>query len=284
MARQALGKGLDALIPSTKGSAGRAKGAAEINIGEIKANPRQPRKTFAPEKLDELIRSVKEKGVLAPLLVRETGRGYELIAGERRFIAAQRAGLRTVPVIIKNVNSIEQLEIGLIENIQRQDLNPVEEAEAYRQLMEGMRLTQEQLADKLGKSRAAVTNTCRILRLPGQVQEHIKTGDLSTGHAKVLLGVEDAGRLKILAELAVRRGFSVREVEREIKKGAGKSSGSKAKGTGVVSDIRGIEEKLKHKFGTKSVVRGGLKKGSIVIEYYSGEELERILDILDIRL
>ena len=193
-------------------------GILHISVSDIRANPNQPRKTFSSEKMDELIRSIKEKGIIEPVIVKEAGEKYELVVGERRFIAATRAGLKSVPAIIKNVSTVEQFEIALIENIHREDLNPVEEALAYKSLMEGMRLTQEELADKLGRNRATVANLLRILKLPRPVQDYIVSGEISTGHAKVLLGIEDASRIKAMCEQIVKRGLSVRDLEAMIDK------------------------------------------------------------------
>lgn len=282
MTRQALGKGLDALIPGAKRNIDVKKGVVDINIKDIKTNPYQPRKTFSPEKLEELIKSVKEKGIIEPIIVKEIADNkYELIVGERRFIAAQRAGLQTVPAIIKNVSSVEQLEIALIENIHREDLNPVEEAYAYKQLMEGMHFTQEQLADKIGKNRATVANILRILNLPDSVKKRIISGELTLGHAKVLLSIEDENRQKALCEQIVKYNLSVRDLEKILK------SGKKAKLKTVVNSIaefKTIEEKLKYFFGTKVRIKGKYKKGKIEIEYYSKEEFERILELLKIQI
>ncbi len=282
MTRQALGKGLDALIPGAKKNIEVKKGIIDINIKDIKTNPYQPRKTFSPEKLEELIKSVKEKGVIEPIIVKEIADNkYELVVGERRFIAAQRAGLQTVPAIIKNVSSVEQLEIALIENIHREDLNPVEEAFAYKQLMEGMHFTQEQLADKLGKNRATVANVLRILNLPAAVKDRIVSGDLSLGHAKVLLSIEDVGKQKALCEQAVKHNLSVRDLEKILKSDKKVKSGAKVN---EVPEFRAIEDKLKHFFGTKVKIKGKHKKGKIEIEYYSKEEFERILELLNVQI
>jgi ParB family transcriptional regulator, chromosome partitioning protein len=281
MARQALGKGLEALIPGAKKIQDGKSGIMHINVSDIRANPNQPRKTFSSEKMDELIRSIKEKGIIEPIIVKEAGDKYELVVGERRFIAATRAGLKSVPAIIKNVSTIEQFEIALIENIQREDLNPVEEALAYKSLMEGMRLTQEEFADKIGKNRATVANLLRILKLPRTVQDYIMSGDISTGHAKVLLGIEDVSKLKAMCEQIVKRGLSVRDLEAFLnKEKKDRPAGTKAD----ISEMRGIEEKLKHLFGTKVKVKGSYKKGRVEIEYYSQEDLERILETLNIKL
>jgi ParB family chromosome partitioning protein len=282
MARQALGKGLEALIPGSrsKASSVQAKGASEISINDIRANPNQPRKRFAPEKLEELIKSVRAKGVIEPLIVKEVGNKYELIAGERRFIAAQRAGLKSVPVVIKNVSPAEQLEIGLIENIMRQDLNPVEEALAFKNLMESYKCTQEELSDRIGTNRANVANVIRVLKLPAEIQQYIINEELTLGHAKVLLGVEDKGKQRQLADQTVRKGLSVRDLEALLEKSPAKKSGAKQQAS---AEMKSIENKMKLHFGTKVSIKGNYKKGTIVIEYYNSEDFERITEIMRIK-
>jgi len=282
MARQALGKGLEALIPGSrsKASSAPARGSLEISINDIRANPNQPRKRFAPEKLEELIKSVKSRGVIEPLIVKETGNKYELIAGERRFIAAQRAGLKVVPVIIKNVSPAEQLEIGLIENIMRQDLNPVEEAFAFKNLMESYKCTQEELSDRIGINRANVANIIRVLKLPAEIQQYIINEELSLGHAKVLLGVEDRVKQRQLADQTVRKGLSVRDLEAMLEKSPSKKSGAKQQAS---AEMKSIENKMKLHFGTKVSIKGSYKKGTIVIEYYNSEDFERITEIMRIK-
>jgi ParB family chromosome partitioning protein len=282
MTRQALGKGLEALIPGAKKAQDAGKnGVLKVSVADIKANPNQPRKTFSSEGMEELIKSVKEKGILQPIILKEAGDKYEIIAGERRFIAAARAGLKAVPAIIMNVSSIEALEIAVIENVQREDLNQIEEANGYKILMDGMHLTQEQLADKLGKNRSTVTNILRLLKLPKPVQDYLIRGEIEPGHAKVLLGIDDAGKMRAMCEQVVKRGMSVRDLEKmlgrenKIKKGSTRAE---------VSEMRSIEGKMKHFFGTKVSVKGNYKKGKVEIEYYSQEDFERILEALDIRL
>src|ERR1035437_6767624 len=282
MARQALGKGLEALIPGSRSKASSApvRGSLEISINDIRANPNQPRKRFAPEKLEELIKSVKSRSVIEPLIVKETGNKYELIAGERRFIAAQRAGLKVVPVIIKNVSPAEQLEIGLIENIMRQDLNPVEEAFAFKNLMESYKCTQEELSDRIGINRANVANIIRVLKLPAEIQQYIINEELSLGHAKVLLGVEDRVKQRQLADQTVRKGLSVRDLEGILEKSPSKKSGAKQQAS---AEMKSIENKMKLHFGTKVSIKGSYKKGTIVIEYYNSEDFERITEIMRIK-
>ncbi len=281
MTRQALGKGLGALIPGAKNTQDAKSGVINVSVGDIKANPMQPRKTFTSERMEELIKSIKEKGIIVPVLLKETGDKYEIVAGERRFIAAARAGLKSIPAIIKNVSSMEQLEVALIENIHREDLNPVEEANAYKNLMEGMRLTQEDLADKLGRNRSTVANLLRLLKLPKQVLDRIVSGDISTGHAKVLLGIEDQSKTKVVCEQIIKRGMSVREAEAMLSK---EKKTKPARTKADISEMRAIEQKLKHFFGTQARVKGSYKKGKIEIEYYSQEDFERILEALNIKL
>ncbi len=284
MARQALGKGLGALIPTAKKNQPSVKAAAEeIEISEIRANPNQPRKTFTAEKLDELIKSVKKKGVITPIVVKDTGGKYEIIAGERRFIAAQRAGLKKIPVVIRNVSNTEQMELALIENIQREDLNPIEEAAAYKQLMEAKKLTQEELADELSKSRVYVANAVRLLKLSKPVQEMIVKGEITAGHAKVLLGIDDQVKQRIMAQAVVIKGLSVRDLEKALKKTKSTKT-SKSKPGSSLPELKSIENKMKLMFGTKVSVKGDYKKGKIELEYYSQEDLERILDVLRINL
>lgn len=282
MARQALGKGLGALIPTAKRNQAAVKAAAEeMDISEIRANPNQPRKTFTPEKLDELIKSVKKKGVITPIVVKDTGGKYEIIAGERRFLAAQRVGLKKIPVVVRNVSSTEQMELALIENIQREDLNPVEEAAAYRHLMDARKITQEELADELGKSRVYVANSVRLLKLAKSIQEMMVKGEITAGHAKVLLGIEDPAKQRVMAEAVVAKGLSVRDLEKALKKNKPVKS-SKLKAGSSLPELKSIENKMKIMLGTKVSVKGDYKKGKIEIEYYSQEDLERILDALRI--
>jgi ParB family chromosome partitioning protein len=285
MARQALGKGLSALIPASKARSGEAaaqKGIAEIAINDIKANPNQPRKHFTSEKMQELIESIKKNGVITPILIKEVGDKYELIAGERRFMAAQRAGLKLIPAVVKHVSSAQQLELGLVENLLREDLNPIEIALAYKNLMEEYKMTQEQIADKLGVNRASVANMVRMLKLPAEVQQYIVNGDLDLGHGKVLAGINDPGRQKALANLAVKKNLSVRELEALASKTDLKKSSPAKKQSSV--EMKRVEDKLKLHFGTKVSVKGDYKKGRLEIEYYNSEDFDRILEILKIHI
>ena len=216
MSKKGLGRGIGALIPGIDPADRERLGVVELEIGVIRPNPDQPRKEFDEVRLEELALSIKEHGIVQPILVRKVGDGYEIVAGERRWRAAQLAGLTKVPALVREFSDAERMEIALIENLQREDLNPMEEAEAYRTLMESFGLTQEALAQRLGRSRSQVANTLRLLQLPAQVQDEVRAGRLSMGHAKVLCGVEDPARVVALAEMVIAKGLSVRELEDEL--------------------------------------------------------------------
>ncbi|MCD4813652.1 ParB/RepB/Spo0J family partition protein [bacterium] len=288
MSRQALGKGLEALIPM-QGNIENAPSTyampAEITIENIFPNPFQPRLEFDPKELDELSASIKEKGIVQPVMVRPRQDGkFELVAGERRFRAAKLAGLSQIPVIVREVDDTECLEIALIENIQRSNLNAIEAALAYHQLMTKFSLTQEDMAKRVGKDRSSVANTLRLLKLPQSVQELVKKSRISEGHARALLTITDESMLERLAEKIVRDSLSVREAER-LAQGIRPEKAVKHKrvGRGDVKDphTRQLEEELRRKLGTqvKVMPRSG-QKGKIEIEYYSLEDLDRILALL----
>jgi ParB family transcriptional regulator, chromosome partitioning protein len=291
MAKQfGLGRGLEALIPGTdaedKGPGGAsAEGVRSLPLARLKANPDQPRRSFSEASLAELASSLRTHGLIQPILVEETGEGsFLIVAGERRFRAAKLAGLAEVPVIVRSFTPEKRLEIALIENVQREDLNPVEEAEAYRSLMAMGGRSQEEVADVVGKSRSAVANSLRLLRLPESVLAALRDGSLSAGHAKALLSVVDPARRDILFARVIAEGISVREAEagaQELNsprlsppRGAPRQERPKE------PEIREVEERLIEALGTKVSVKGGAKSGSIIIEYYSLEDLERILDRL----
>ena len=267
-----MGKGLDALIPD------KGDGILQLEIARILPGSQQPRKRFDETALKELSASIKEKGVLQPVIVSRTGDGsFNLIAGERRWRAAQLAGLKKIPAIVKNVASRDSLEIALIENIQREDLNPIETADAFDKLMKEFGMTQEELSEKVGKERATVANFLRLLKLPDEIKDLLYTGALSMGHAKAILAIE--GRMAQIeaARAIVKKGMSVREAESLSKKV--KKSGR----TTVEKDvqIKSLEEKLTRHLATKVRLHQKTKKaGKVEIEYYSLEELDRLLDIL----
>ncbi len=283
MARQALGKGLSGLIPAQlRGmDPGAGEGpVAEIPVSQVRPNRFQPRKVFPAHELKELADSIREQGVLQPVLVRRDGREYELISGERRFRAVQMLGLRVIPAVVKaDVSDEKMAEWALIENIQRQDLNPLEEAQAFRRLLEEFKLSQEEMARKVGKDRATVANILRLLKLPEEVQGLVRGGKLSMGHARALLSLERAESQKALAHRAVREGWSVRQVE----KACGPSQHSRARAKGAVRpdvNLSAAEEELRRLLATKVRIRPGRKGGCIEVEYYNNEDLERILDTL----
>ena len=285
--KRGLGRGLGALIPQNievpqapmPFMTGRA--VVQLDINKIVPNPRQPRKYFDDEKLLELSSSIKEQGVNSPLLVRKRGNYFELIAGERRLRAAKKAGLATIPVIIKDYSDEQSLEIAIVENLQREDLNAVEESLAYKTLSEEFKLTHEQIAKKVGKSRAAVTNSIRILELPQKIVDSISSGKISSGHARPLLSLNDQDRQIEVWQEIIKNDLSVRDVEAllsiistETKKS--KQKKHRAKNTNPV--LRDVEDKLASALGTKVEIYGSSQKGKISIHYYSQEDLERILE------
>lgn len=292
MAARGLGKGLDALIPVSGdvkngrragGSSEREKGQETlVKITMVEPNREQPRKTFDEEALNELAESIKQFGLLQPILVQDRKDYYEIIAGERRWRAAKIAGLKEVPVIIKNLTEQEIVEISLIENIQRENLNPIEEALAYKKLLNEFHLKQEEVAERVSKSRTAVTNSMRLLKLAEEVQEMVVKEEITTGHARALLGIEDSEQQILTAQKIVDEKLSVRDIEKLVKnmnKPAKEKKVSKEKSYDFI--YQNIEEKLKLSLGTKvSVAAKENGSGKIEIEFYSGDDLERILDYL----
>lgn len=285
MHRSALGKGLDALIPDLKVEEETVRDAGkktieEVEVERIEPNRYQPRTNFDPEKLKELAASIREKGVVQPVIVRPKDDRYELVAGERRLRAAKEAGLSKIPAIVKEFAESEMLEIALIENIQRQEINPIEEAEAYRQLTSRFGLTQEDMAKKVGKNRSSVSNSLRLLRLPPQIQDWLREGKLSAGHARAILGLESPIQQIETAGKVVKRSLSVREAEALINRTrtnvSRETSGLKRRDPAVEA----CEEELMEILGTKVRIESGRKKGRIVVEYYSPEDLDRIVNKL----
>lgn len=269
---------MGALIPERGGAEAEGKRAPALcGIEEIQPNPLQPRKTFPDEQLQELADSIKEKGILQPLMVRRRGDKFELIAGERRWRAAQRAGMREVPVLVKEVSDSEMLELSLIENIQREDLNPIEEAEAYKRLMEEFDLTQEEVSRKIGKDRTTIANTIRLLKLPPEVKQSLSEGKISMGHARAFLGLDGADRQRALLRRLLLGGLSVRQIENIIKRLRAGSPSSPRKGN---PDWSPLVEDLQRVLGTRVKIVGRRKRGKIEIEYYSAEELDRLVEML----
>ena len=278
MQKQALGKGLGALIPdlSTLDDKERkALGILEIELDKIIPNEYQPRKVFDDEKLKELAASIKEQGVIQPIIVHRSGSGYQLIAGERRWRASRLAGLKTIPALVKEATKRELLEMALIENIQREDLNPLEAAEAYKRLQDEFKLTQDDLAKRVGKERSTVTNFLRLLNLPKEVKQELASGSLSMGHAKALLSLERVRDQIQASVMIVKKGLSVREAEALS---ARLKNPTKEKKARLGHELKAVEEKLKKALGTKVSIASKSKGGRITIEYYSTEELDRILE------
>lgn len=264
MVRRALGKGFDALIPQVEED--------KIPIGQIFHSPLQPRKKINEEDLKELVASIKQNGVLQPVLLRKADDGrYELVYGHRRFEAAKRAGLKEIPAVFRRLSDREVLEIAIIENIQREDLNPVEEANAYYKLNVEFNLTQEEIAERVGKARTTITNKMRLLSLPEEVKEALSENKITEGHARALLGFEDKN--KILKELKsiIKGEKTVRETER---------ASVKKKSREMPSEYKDLREELMHLFNTEVMIKTGKKKNHLIIEFYSIDDLERIIDII----
>jgi ParB family chromosome partitioning protein len=277
--RQGLGKGLDALFPSL--SINDDDKVIEIPLSQLRANPYQPRKHFDDEAIRELAESIREHGVIQPIIVREALRGYEIIAGERRFRASQLLGKATIPAVVRTYTDQQVMEIALIENVQREDLNAIEVAIAYQSIMTQFALTQEELSLKVGKSRSHIANFLRLLTLPDEIKEYVSRGTLSMGHARALAGVKDDAKKKELAKQTVTYGWSVRELEQAIQNlaSAGKS---KAKNKVKKRDpyLEEAEHWLREKFKTTVKIRAGKDKGKIELSYFNKEDLERLLEML----
>lgn len=277
MEKKALGKGLAALLPESEA---RESGQTiqMVPVTQIEANRNQPRKTFIQEDLRDLVESIKQYGILQPVLVRRKSESsYELIAGERRFRAATMAQLPAVPAVIRKSSDEESTILSLIENIQRSNLNPVEEANAYRQLIEELGMTQEAVAERVGRDRASVANICRILSLPTEVQGMVASGQLTLGHAKVMLGIKNSGDQSALAKRIVREQLSVRQVEQLSRKRSGKARPRRL----VVKSLHAeVEDRLRKHLGTKVVIRSKRERGELILSYYSQEDLTRIVDVI----
>ncbi len=290
MSKTALGRGLGALIPTRTAGDGSglleaglpAAGVTEIELIRITASEYQPRKNFKDDAIAALAESIKSVGVIQPVILRKRpGGGYGLIAGERRFRAASMAGLTKIPAIVKDVSPAEVLEMALVENIQREDLNPIETAEAFDRLMTEFSLTQEELSARVGKERSSVANFLRLLALPADVKRDLAEGALSMGHAKAILSLDSAGKQMALRREIISRGLSVREAENAAKKlkAPGRLAGIKGANS-TSAQMTMLEDELKKHLGTKVKIRQKGKRGSINIEFYSDAELERLLEFL----
>mgnify|MGYP000205432982 CR=1 FL=1 len=275
MKKSNLGRGLDALIPKEE----KLEGYSVASINEVKPNSSQPRKEFDEEAIGELANSIKEKGILQPLVVRTVENGYEIIAGERRWRAAQRAGVTRVPVIIKEASDREVMELALIENLQREDLNPIEEAVAYQQLIDEFELTHEDVSRQIGKERSTITNQLRLLRLPDEAKAALIAGDITAGHARAILSIESPAEAREALKAIQKQRLSVRNTEQLIKK----ISKRRKKGTTTEPEdmyLRQVLDELKNALSTQVRIVDKQGKGKIEIDYYSSDELERLISIL----
>ena len=256
------------------------KGGIEyIDINNIKPNSNQPRKTFDEDKLAELAASIEEHGLIQPVVLRKADKGFEIVAGERRWRAARKIGIKEIPCIVKELTDEENMLLAIIENMQREDLNPIEEAEGIRQMIDTYGLTQEEVSKSVGKSRPYIANSLRLLRLPEAVRKYVEDGSLSTGHAKAIAAVSDEKKQVELAETAIKNGLSVRQLEKlaqQDKNGVRAKSRVKTKS----ADVKRVEEDLKNALGTRVTLNQKGKKGKIEIEFYSKDELERLIELL----
>jgi len=275
-----LGRGLDALIPSL--SVNEDDKVIEINLSQLRANPYQPRKTFDEESIKELAESIKQHGVIQPIIVRSVIKGYEIIAGERRFRASQYCGNTTIPAVVRSFTDQQVMEIALIENLQREDLNAIEIAIAYQALIDKFKLTQEELSMKVGKSRSHIANFIRLLSLPEEIKDNVSRGTISMGHARALVGIKNAAVQKEFADQIVNMGWSVRELEDAIQKLEAEQPEQKVKQKAKKRDpyIEHIEESLRERFKTTVKIKAQKDKGKIELQYYSKQDLERLLELL----
>ena len=286
MNRKALGKGINALIPDFEmGVPGSTiEGmiqSRELLIDEISPNRFQPRKYFDDDKLEELVKSISENGILQPVVVQKSVNGYELVVGERRWRASKKAGLKKIPAVIREVSDAQALELAIIENIHRQDLNPIEEAEAYARLADNFALTQEMIAKKVGKSRTAVANILRLLKHPRSIKEDMISGKLSMGHARALLGLEEARQAQALCKEIFKEDLTVRQTEsrvNKLKQPAPTKSASPADKKNIF--FKDLEKELERKLGTKVKISPKKKGGKLVVTYYSDDDLERIQNLI----
>ncbi|MDI6604828.1 ParB/RepB/Spo0J family partition protein [Aceticella autotrophica] len=274
--KRGLGRGLQALIPEYEES--NSQGVEKIKITDIKPNQYQPRRHFNDDSLEELSESIKEHGVIQPIIVRKIDNYYQIVAGERRWRAAKLAKLSEVPVIVKDFNEMEVMEIALIENLQREDLNPIDEAKAYKSLIERFNLTQEDISKKVGKSRSSIANSIRLLNLDDKVQGMVMEGKLTIGHAKVILSLQDMENQRYIAEKVIEKNLNVRETENLIKQISSNKRQKKKKENSLY--IKEMEENLCNFFGTKVKIISNKNKGKILIEYYGEEDLARLAEII----
>ena len=276
-----LGKGLNALFNS--GEISKDEIVREIKVRELRPNPYQPRKSFRLEAIEELKQSIMEHGILQPIIARKSIKGYEIVAGERRYRAAKEADLKTVPVVVRELSEQQMMELAILENLQREDLNPIEEAAAYQTLLEKLELTQEQLANRLGKSRPHIANHVRLLSLPEGIRRYISDGEISMGHGRALLGLKKKEMLKPVADKVLKEGMNVRQLEQYIHQLNDTVSRETKPKKQEKKDIfiKQRETSLRERLGTSVTIKQSKKKGKIEIEFFSKEDLERILNLID---
>ncbi|MEK4067310.1 ParB/RepB/Spo0J family partition protein [Peribacillus sp. FSL R5-0717] len=276
-----LGKGLNALFNS--GEISKDEIVREIKLRELRPNPYQPRKSFRLEAIEELKQSIMEHGILQPIIARKSIKGYEIVAGERRYRAAMEADLKTVPVVVRELSEQQMMELAILENLQREDLNPIEEAAAYQTLLEKLEFTQEQLANRLGKSRPHIANHLRLLSLPEGIRRYISDGEISMGHGRALLGLKKKEMLKPVADKVLKEGMNVRQLEQYIHQLNDTVSRETKPKKQEKKDIfiKQRETSLRERLGTSVTIKQSKKKGKIEIEFFSKEDLERILNLID---
>jgi ParB family chromosome partitioning protein len=282
MSKKGLGKGLGALISAANEEVKENKGVIELRINEIEPNINQPRKKFDDEKLHKLSESIKKHGVVQPIIVKKEDNTYRIVAGERRWRAARMAGLKSVPVIIRELSNKQVMEVALIENLQREDLNPIEEAEAFEKLLNEYNLTQEELSESIGKSRSAISNTIRLLGLPEKIKSCLINQEISSGHARAILSIEDKNLQEKVCSEIIEKNLTVRQTESLVKRylSEGKKENREKKEKENRDEFLKIEENLQGIFGTKVRLVSNNKKGKIMIEYYSEDQLDRLLTLI----
>ncbi|WP_044749258.1 ParB/RepB/Spo0J family partition protein [Bacillus alveayuensis] len=277
-----LGKGINALFANLETQEDET--IQEISIKELRPNPYQPRKTFKQETIDELKASIVQHGILQPLIVRKSIKGYEIVVGERRYRAAKEAKLKTVPAVVRDLTEQQMMEFALLENLQREDLTPIEEARAYQALIDQLNITQEELAKRLGKSRPHIANHIRLLSLPKDVQQLITDGVLSMGHGRALLGLKKKEKLKTIVDKIIKEKLNVRQVEQlisQVNQNVSRETSKRKVEKSIF--LKQSESLLREKLGTPVVIKQNRKKGKIEIEFFSNEDLERILELLNVK-
>jgi len=282
MKKQRLGRGLNALIPQESEPEVKVENLAEIHVSSVRPNPYQPRLEFDRDALEELKNSIREKGIIQPITVRRVDNYFELIAGERRLRAASEIELEKIPAYIVKVDSKEEmLELAIIENVQREKLNPIEQAMAFQRLISECNLTQDEVAQKIGKDRTTVTNLLRLLKLPDQIQSSVKHGEISVGHARTLVSLEDNDIQKSLWEKTIRNNYSVRKLEKLVKEAIQVNPKKNNLSQKSNVHLRKIEDKLRDIFGTKVLIRPRKEGGQVEIQFYSPEDLNRLIEIFE---